>query len=221
MSAANETPRECRPALFGMSAVHCANNCGQHCIIQFPATVNAELAAERARREEADRALRASTNYIADNETHPTFVVFANRRTVTAIDGVLHIGWTRGASPSEDEFATDALVKFGVGVLAGELEAKHKAAEGNLAEARRQLLSTTARAESAESRLKEAMEFPWTPEETARRFHKAYERLAPFYGYSTRIDTRTFDPESVNGKLMIAVVRDVLIDRAIATQEAG
>jgi hypothetical protein len=46
----------------------------------------------------------------------------------------------------------------------------------------------------------------------AERFHEAYERLAPQYGYTTRPETRKFDPESSNGKLMIAVIRDLGID---------
>ncbi len=43
------------------------------------------------------------------------------------------------------------------------------------------------------------------PEQLARRFHDIYEQLAPNFGYETRPETRTFDPESPNGKLMIAV----------------
>ena len=39
----------------------------------------------------------------------------------------------------------------------------------------------------------------------AQRFHTEYERLAPSFGYETRPETRVFDPESPNGKLMIAV----------------
>ena len=39
----------------------------------------------------------------------------------------------------------------------------------------------------------------------AKRFHDTYERLAPQFGYVTRPQTRAFDPESPNGKLMIAV----------------
>ena len=39
----------------------------------------------------------------------------------------------------------------------------------------------------------------------AREFHALYEELAPEYGYETRLETREFDPESSNGKLMIAV----------------
>jgi hypothetical protein len=44
---------------------------------------------------------------------------------------------------------------------------------------------------------------------TARAFHEAYERLAPQFGYETRAETREFDPESPNGKLMIAVCREL------------
>jgi hypothetical protein len=46
---------------------------------------------------------------------------------------------------------------------------------------------------------------PLQAEQMARRFHETYERLAPQFGYTTRTDTREFDPESPNGKLMIAV----------------
>lgn len=47
-------------------------------------------------------------------------------------------------------------------------------------------------------------------EELARLFHDHYEELAPFYGYITRPETRVFDPESNNGKLMIAVCDKIL-----------
>lgn len=47
-------------------------------------------------------------------------------------------------------------------------------------------------------------------ETLAELFHTAYERLAPEYGYETRPDTRTFDPTSKNGRLMIATARTVL-----------
>lgn len=50
------------------------------------------------------------------------------------------------------------------------------------------------------------------PEEgMARAMHEAYERLAPTFGYETRPDTRSFDPDSANGRLMIAVCREVFI----------
>jgi len=42
-------------------------------------------------------------------------------------------------------------------------------------------------------------------EEDAILFHETYEKLAPSFGYETRKDTKAFDPESANGKLMIAV----------------
>ena len=35
-------------------------------------------------------------------------------------------------------------------------------------------------------------------------FHTTYERLSSQHRYETRKDTRIFDPESSNGKLMIA-----------------
>jgi len=46
-------------------------------------------------------------------------------------------------------------------------------------------------------------------EELARKFHESYERNAPLFGYETREDTKDFDPESTNGKLMIAVCDEV------------
>ena len=49
-----------------------------------------------------------------------------------------------------------------------------------------------------------------TPEELALRFHEAYERLAPSFGYETRPETCTFDPDSSNGCLMLAVCRELL-----------
>ena len=44
----------------------------------------------------------------------------------------------------------------------------------------------------------------------ARQFHDTYERLAPSYGYETRPDTREFDPNSSNGRLMITVCKEIL-----------
>ena len=49
-----------------------------------------------------------------------------------------------------------------------------------------------------------------TPQKLATIFHDTYEVLAPVYGYETRKETRDFDPESVNGKLMIAVCTFIL-----------
>ena len=44
----------------------------------------------------------------------------------------------------------------------------------------------------------------------AIRFHEAYERLAPRFGYETRPETRNFDPQSQNGRLMVAVCREII-----------
>jgi hypothetical protein len=44
----------------------------------------------------------------------------------------------------------------------------------------------------------------------AERFHEAYERLAPQFGYTTRPETRTLDLQSNNGRLMVAVCQELL-----------
>jgi hypothetical protein len=51
----------------------------------------------------------------------------------------------------------------------------------------------------------------WKAQALAEFFHSTYERLAPQFGYETRTETRRFDPESANGKLMIAVCAEVLV----------
>ena len=43
-----------------------------------------------------------------------------------------------------------------------------------------------------------------------RQFHDVYERLALQFGYETREDTKVFDPQSQNGRLMIAVCAEVI-----------
>lgn len=47
-------------------------------------------------------------------------------------------------------------------------------------------------------------------EEIAEEGHRIYERLAPKYGYETRPDTKEFNPDSPNGKLMIAVYGEII-----------
>jgi hypothetical protein len=51
---------------------------------------------------------------------------------------------------------------------------------------------------------------PDTPLQLAELFHETYERLAPSFGYDTRPDTRAFNPETPNGRLMVAVCRKIL-----------
>ena len=50
----------------------------------------------------------------------------------------------------------------------------------------------------------------WRAQRLATEFHEIYERLAPIFGYETRPDTKQFDPNSKNGKLMIAVCGNIL-----------
>lgn len=57
-------------------------------------------------------------------------------------------------------------------------------------------------------------------EHLARRFHETYERLAPQFGYTTRGDTRAFDPATPNGKLMVAVCAEIT-DAAGMAHAAG
>jgi len=47
-------------------------------------------------------------------------------------------------------------------------------------------------------------------QQLAEQFHKLYEGLAPQFGYETKEETKTFNPESNNGKLMIAVSEQIL-----------
>jgi hypothetical protein len=47
-------------------------------------------------------------------------------------------------------------------------------------------------------------------EALARWFHSTYERLAPSFGYETRTDTKAFDPDTPNGRLMIAVCAELV-----------
>jgi len=51
----------------------------------------------------------------------------------------------------------------------------------------------------------------------ARRFHELYEKLAPRYGYETRLPSRVPWPEvpENNRQLMIAVVRELLEETTI------
>lgn len=44
----------------------------------------------------------------------------------------------------------------------------------------------------------------------ARTFHETYERLAPAFGYETREDTKTWNPDSRNGRLMAAVCAELI-----------
>jgi hypothetical protein len=51
-----------------------------------------------------------------------------------------------------------------------------------------------------------------TPLDLALLFHETYERLAPSVGYTTRPEPRQFNPDSPNGRLMIAVCEEILLN---------
>lgn len=66
----------------------------------------------------------------------------------------------------------------------------------------------------------ERAETHMTPEEEQARalavkFHDNYETLAPSFGYATREETRNFNPDTPNGRLMIAVCKKLIEDGAI------
>ena len=46
--------------------------------------------------------------------------------------------------------------------------------------------------------------------ELAILFHNTYERLAPSFGYETRLDTKSFEINTPNGMLMIAVCKEII-----------
>jgi hypothetical protein len=41
-------------------------------------------------------------------------------------------------------------------------------------------------------------------------FHNTYEKLAPSFGYETRLDTKLFETTTPNGMLMIAVCKEII-----------
>ena len=46
--------------------------------------------------------------------------------------------------------------------------------------------------------------------EITKKFHDTYEKLASEYAYETREDTKVFDINSSNGKLMYATVNEIV-----------
>ena len=54
-----------------------------------------------------------------------------------------------------------------------------------------------------------SIELP-SDEELAILFHNKYEELAPKFKYETKIETKKFNKDSNNGKLMIAVCKQIL-----------
>lgn len=104
---------------------------------------------------------------------------------------------------------------------AKELQAWENAWPGGLEEVHSALVGYEQRIYELKSQLPSRPEvapsywIPWTLEETARRFHDAYEKFAPSFGYVTNLATREFDPRSPNGRLMVATVRYVLTEQAV------
>ena|SRR3990167_2623921 len=51
----------------------------------------------------------------------------------------------------------------------------------------------------------------------ARRFHELYEITAPAFGYKTKEETKEFDPESANGRLMAWVCFEIVKEEKQST----
>lgn len=73
--------------------------------------------------------------------------------------------------------------------------------------------------EANKEKFKESSPTPDSAMELAIRFHEAYERLAPRYKYETKPETREFDPQTPNGRLMIAVCREIIERNAMNNKE--
>ena len=69
----------------------------------------------------------------------------------------------------------------------------------------------------------EEMEELPTPEQLAQRFHETYERLAPSFGYNTRVKSRVpwHKVPKTNRDLMIAVSKEILRDWPSIEQTHG
>lgn len=50
----------------------------------------------------------------------------------------------------------------------------------------------------------------------ARRFHEFYEQSASAFGYETKKETKEFNPESPNGRLMAWVCYEIVKEEKIA-----
>ena len=107
-----------------------------------------EIDALRRRAEHAERQLHQtkvrldaleaelvrSGNYIANLEVSPTFIVFANKRTVKIVNGALEVGWL---DDRDEEIAGPIAWKYAVGIK-GSLALEQKAENERL----RQLVSS-------------------------------------------------------------------------------
>ena len=88
----------------------------------------------------------SSTNYIANLEVNPTWVVFANGRTVRIVNGALEVGWLRDIG--DESIAGEVLWRFKMALLGennkniDKLERELKQAQAQI-EALRQLIGET------------------------------------------------------------------------------
>ena len=98
--------------------------------------------AERLDALEAE--LARSGNYIANLEVGPTFIAFANKRTVKIVNGALEVGWL---DDRDEEIAGPIAWKYAVGIkgsLALEQKAENERLRAELATAHNDALEKAA-----------------------------------------------------------------------------
>jgi hypothetical protein len=104
----------------------------------------------------------------------------------------------------------EAVAKVENGLLAWHITDPFAHVDTNLLRGRN-LLFTTHQVEAyGDARAKEARAEALTPIQLAQKFHEAYERLAPSFGYETRTETRNFGDDPKNANLMVAVCAEIL-----------
>lgn len=120
--------------------------------------------------------------------------------------GVDHLPDVEGGTPLTDA-AESAFELHGKRWVTAEFA---RAQERRIAELTESLRQQESQLRTALDELRQISQPPAeSPLDLARRFHEAYERLAPSFGYETRTETRVFNPNSTNGRLMVAVCAEL------------
>ena len=110
----------------------------------------------------------SSTNYIANLEVNPTWVAFANGRTVRIVNGALEVGWLRDIG--DESIAGEVLWRFKMALL-GENNKSIDKLERELKQAQAQI-----EALQAELHNVKAVEFPARVDKVCEDWRKRAEK---------------------------------------------
>lgn len=137
------------------------------------------------------------------------FVAMAGRECLQSYEG--HIPTWRQA---DHDIHAAYVAQSEAALAASEAENRKLAEELKLTTSGELYLQAHEQMEAENRKLREALRAisSVTPLQLAVEFHVIYERLAAEYNYTTRTETRIFDPESANGKLMIAVCAEIVAE---------